>query len=158
MKIINTIWNLLFVGVLVGLGLYIGLNASPVSANSSVTACALILKPVCGINGVTYDNSCFAQLAGVPIAHTGACGVARTSKPSLTVAPRPTIQPIPIHQPQPSSKSFPYPSWWTQPIPSMLSITTVLTLTPQPITRPFPQSASQLFPYPPWWTQPIPTM
>lgn len=36
--------------------------------------CTDILDPVCGCNGVTYDNSCKADNAGVVIDHEGACG------------------------------------------------------------------------------------
>ncbi len=32
--------------------------------------------PVCGVDGVTYDNTCEAEQAGVEVAYEGACGVA----------------------------------------------------------------------------------
>jgi hypothetical protein len=36
-------------------------------------ACADILAPVCGCNGVTYDNDCYRLLAGAAFAYEGAC-------------------------------------------------------------------------------------
>ncbi len=35
--------------------------------------CPLIVFPVCGCNGATYSNGCFAERAGVRVAHTGTC-------------------------------------------------------------------------------------
>jgi len=37
-------------------------------------ACPDVFKPVCGCNGVTYSNDCFAHMAGVNIRQLGACG------------------------------------------------------------------------------------
>lgn len=38
--------------------------------------CPQNYKPVCGCNGVTYSNSCFARMAGVNVQHDGKCGEA----------------------------------------------------------------------------------
>ncbi|MEK7579614.1 MAG: Kazal-type serine protease inhibitor family protein [Patescibacteria group bacterium] len=36
-------------------------------------ACILIYQPVCGKDGRTYSNDCFATAAGVEISHQGEC-------------------------------------------------------------------------------------
>src|SRR3989344_8611600 len=54
-------------------------------------ACPLILKPVCGINGVTYDNACFAY--PLPILHDGPCFQPRPT-PLPTPPPRPFPTPV----------------------------------------------------------------
>jgi|SRR4051794_5571769 hypothetical protein len=35
--------------------------------------CFDLYDPVCGCNGVTYSNSCFAAMAGVNVNHAGVC-------------------------------------------------------------------------------------
>ena len=71
-------------------------------------ACPLILKPVCGINGMTYDNSCIAW--PIPVAHDGPCFVPR---PTPIPTPTPTPPPWPSPWPTPPI-STPAP-WWTFP-------------------------------------------
>jgi len=35
--------------------------------------CPTVVLPVCGCDGITYSNACFADVAGVTVNHTGAC-------------------------------------------------------------------------------------
>ena len=41
--------------------------------------CLVFYLPVCGCNGITYSNGCFAGIAGMSIAYDGECGVCRSS-------------------------------------------------------------------------------
>lgn len=37
-------------------------------------ACIALFDPVCGVNGVTYSNGCFASIANVEVQFKGECG------------------------------------------------------------------------------------
>ncbi len=45
-------------------------------------ACIQVWKPVCGKNGKTYSNECFAESAGAEIAYEGACKKPTTETPT----------------------------------------------------------------------------
>jgi hypothetical protein len=48
--------------------------ASPVEQRiSGPVACPMIFAPVCGVNGLTYDNSCIAAAEGWLVDHQGPC-------------------------------------------------------------------------------------
>ena len=50
-------------------------------------ACILIFAPVCGVNGETFSNSCFAEAEGVEIAFTGECPVGSNTGEMLVEEP-----------------------------------------------------------------------
>ncbi len=50
-------------------------------------ACILIFAPVCGVNGETFSNSCFAEAEGVQIAHDGECPVGSNTGEMLVEEP-----------------------------------------------------------------------
>jgi len=51
-----------------------GMPADPGPVLRDDIACPDVWEPVCGVDGHTYSNMCYARRAGVPIAHEGECG------------------------------------------------------------------------------------
>ena len=43
------------------------------TTTDSETGCTLDYNPICGDDGLTYQNSCFSSLRDVGVAHTGVC-------------------------------------------------------------------------------------
>lgn len=49
-------------------------SASSTATSTVPVVCILIFEPVCGEDGKTYSNSCFASAAGVKVKFKGECG------------------------------------------------------------------------------------
>jgi hypothetical protein len=60
-------------GILVLILLVGCIQLPPAQPEDNVTACPELYSPACGIDNVTYNNSCYAQKAGVTIAYYGEC-------------------------------------------------------------------------------------
>ena len=59
--------------------------------------CPAVYDPVCGVDGVTYSNSCKANVAGVEIDYYRACG---TEEPTVVPTPTPDeVTPTPTETP-----------------------------------------------------------
>ena len=51
-----------------------GIADGPGTCASKPQACTDLYSPVCGCDGTTYSNGCFANAAGVSVKASGACG------------------------------------------------------------------------------------
>ena len=71
-------------------------------------ACTQEWSPVCGTNGRTYPNACFAKADNMIVAKAGACeGQTGQTNTGGTVPPEGYPQPYPEYYPPPADSSYP---------------------------------------------------
>lgn len=63
--------------------LYEGADRRPSSGVGKEIVCTMEYDPVCGRDGQTYSNKCFARVAGVSVAYRGECRPESNVKPNI---------------------------------------------------------------------------
>jgi hypothetical protein len=78
MKSSSTVILASLVAIAVAVGIFVStgneaIAPTPIPEDEHPEACVDLYAPVCGIDGKTYSNECYARMTGVPIAHEGEC-------------------------------------------------------------------------------------
>ncbi|MCX8154544.1 MAG: Kazal-type serine protease inhibitor [Candidatus Micrarchaeota archaeon] len=74
-------------------------KAEQISPTERLEVCIEIYEPVCGVDGKTYPNRCYAEREGVKVAHPGECKSSEPVERSRNIAKtKPIVRPEPINK------------------------------------------------------------
>ncbi|MCS7122882.1 MAG: Kazal-type serine protease inhibitor [Candidatus Micrarchaeota archaeon] len=74
-------------------------KAEQISPTERPEVCIEIYEPVCGVDGKTYPNRCYAEREGVKVAHPGECKSSEPVEGSRNIAKtKPIVRPEPINK------------------------------------------------------------